>query len=97
MPFLPTARRSGLCLVAVAAVMLSGARAVAAPGDGLRMTVETPHFTCESGGPTLSHVVFRPGSDAVQHSTLPCCDGRIGCAQFLSTTSVVRPARRWHG
>ena len=75
--------------------MLSGASAVAAPGEGLRMTVEAPRFTCESGGLTLSHVVFRPGSDAAHHGALPCCDGRIGCAQFLSTTTVVRPGRRW--
>ncbi|WP_428376546.1 hypothetical protein [Lichenicoccus sp.] len=69
----------------------------AAPVAGLRMTVERPHFTCERGGATLSHVVFRPGSEAAGHGVLPCCDGQIGCAQFLSTTTVLRPGRRWHG
>ncbi len=97
MPSLLAARRSGLCLATVAVVVLAGASAVAAPGDGLRMTVETPHFTCESGGTTLSHVVFHPDRDASHHRALPCCDGQIGCAQFLSTTTVVRPGRRWHG
>ncbi len=96
MPLSLVARCSGRCLAAVAAVMLSGAGALAAPGDGLRMTVERPHFTCESGGTTLSRVVFRPRRAAAS-AALPCCDGQIGCAQFLSTTTVVRPGRRWRG
>ncbi len=72
----------------------------AARGADLRMTVEKPRFTCERGGSALSHVAFHPerqrAAGAVLPTALPCCDGQLGCAQFLSTNTVVLPSRRWH-
>ena len=53
----------------------------------LRMTVAKPHFTCEGRDKLLSQAAYVPGADA----PLPCCDGKIGCAQFLSTDTIVRP------
>ena len=55
------------------------------------MTVEKPRFTCERGGVSLSHVAYRPAD----RPGLPCCGGQIGCAQFLSTTTVLHPPHRW--
>ena len=58
----------------------------------LRMTVERPHFTCEGRGQLLSHVAYVPGQSerkVVGDAPLPCCDGQIGCAQFLSTNTVL--------
>ena len=58
----------------------------------LRMTVERPHFTCEGRGQLLSHVDYVPGQDrrkVVDEAPLPCCDGQIGCAQFLSTNTIL--------
>ncbi len=58
----------------------------------LRMTVEKPHFTCEGRGQLLSHVDYVPGQDprkAIDEVPLPCCDGQIGCAQFLSTNTIL--------
>ncbi len=58
----------------------------------LRMTVEKPHFTCEGRGQLMSHVAYVPGADqrkAIDDAPLPCCDGQIGCAQFLSTNTVL--------
>ncbi len=72
--------------------------AVAGMGQGvsqaseLRMTVEKPHFTCEGRGQMLSHVAYVPGEyqrKVVDDAPLPCCDGQIGCAQFLSTNTVL--------
>ncbi len=71
--------------------------AVAGMGQGataseLRMTVEKPHFTCEGRGQLLSHVDYVPGQDqrkVIDEAPLPCCDGQIGCAQFLSTNTIL--------
>ncbi len=80
-------------LLAIAAMFLIPIGAEAA---GLRMTVEHPHFTCEGRHGNLSHVAFRPG-DLATDAPLPCCDGQLGCAQFLSTNTIVRQPREWRG
>ena len=67
-----------------------------AKASDLRMTVEPPHFTCEGSQNALSRVAFHPDGDA-DKAPLPCCDGKIGCAQFLSTNTIVRQAHEWHG
>lgn len=84
-----------------AAVMVAAGFGVAtgappAHASDLRMTVEKPHFICEKGGVALSHVAFHPGQKRDLHPSLPCCDGQLGCAQFLSTSTVLHPARHWH-
>ncbi len=83
---------------AFAAGLLLGAGLVAGgsawAGD-LRMTVEKPRFTCERGGVSLSHVAFHGSRPRLAEAVLPCCDGRLGCAQFLSTNTVVLPQQRW--
>ncbi len=66
-----------------------------AQASDLRMTVESPHFTCEGAQKFLSRVAFHPG--AADPAPLPCCDGQIGCAQFLSTNTIVRQSHEWHG
>ncbi len=64
-------------------------------GADLRMTVERPHFTCEGHVRHFSDVAYRPGQ--TDGAPLPCCDGQIGCAQFLSTNTIVRPPHQWRG
>jgi hypothetical protein len=83
---------------AVVIAALAGAGMVCRPSQAadLRMTVERPHFTCEGDGRMLSHVVYRPGPQPPA-APLPCCDGKLGCAQFLSTSTVVHPVRHFHG
>lgn len=79
--------------------------AMGASASGLRMTVEQPHFTCEGHASHFSHVAYIPGasdrdlSNAADDDVapLPCCDGKIGCAQFLSTNTIIRQATQWHG
>ena len=61
------------------------------------MTVEKPHFTCEGSGMMLSRVAYRPGHRPSAGPVLPCCDGKLGCAQFLSTNTILHPVRQWHG
>lgn len=67
----------------------------------LRMTVEKPHFTCEGRGTILGKVAYVPGEykQAVsdEDAPLPCCDGQIGCAQFLSTSTVLHPGHALRG
>ncbi len=65
-------------------------------GTSLRMTVEKPRFTCAGRGVTMSHVVFQAGRAAAGAATLPCCDGQFGCAQFLSTATVLHGPHPWH-
>ena len=86
--------------------LLCAALPVASAGaSGLRMTVEQPHFTCDGNGRTFSHVAYVPHGHANDDAgatgdgapPLPCCDGRIGCAQFLSTDTIIHRATRWHG
>ncbi len=62
-----------------------------AQASELRMTVEKPHFTCEGRGQLLSHVAYVPGANqrGISDAPLPCCDGQIGCAQFLSTNTIL--------
>jgi hypothetical protein len=84
--------RRFLAILALAAAVPS----LAAQASDLRMTVEKPHFTCEGGVQFYSRVAYRP-SDAVASPALPCCDGKIGCAQFLSTNTIVRQSHEWHG
>ncbi len=72
----------------------------AAQASELRMTVEKPHFTCEGRGSLLSHVAYVPGEYRHRISDdapLPCCDGQIGCAQFLSTNTILRADRPQRG
>ena len=67
-----------------------------AHASDLRMTVEQPRFTCEGAHSALSRVAFRPGEE-LKTAPLPCCNGQLGCAQFLSTNTIVRQAHEWHG
>lgn len=80
--------------------MLLALAATGAQAGELRMTVEKPHFTCEGRGTLLSHVAYVPGQyrHAVSDDApLPCCDGQIGCAQFLSTNTIIHPERPQRG
>lgn len=82
----------------LAAVPLSAAVSAQAGAD-LRMTVEKPHFMCESRRSRFSRVAYRlgeAGGEAAAEPAQSCCDGQLGCAQFLSTNTVLRPLRRWH-
>ena len=89
-----------LALPLFLAVTAAGAQA-----SELRMTVEKPHFTCEGHGRLLSHVAYVPGADASNvdpqaagdDAPLPCCDGQIGCAQFLSTNTILHPSHPLRG
>ncbi len=89
-----SSRRS--CLAIAAASML--ASFAAAPGlalaSDLRMTVEKPRFTCETHGAVFSHASFRSDREPGIAAALPCCEGQLGCAQFLSTNTVLRASRR---
>jgi hypothetical protein len=79
------------------AIIAFGATSQARASE-LRMTVEKPHFTCEGRGRLLSQAAFRPGQDRQPtDAPLPCCDGQIGCAQFLSTSTIVNPDRPQRG
>ena len=84
-----------LAIPMLLAVMATGAQA-----SDLRMTVEKPHFTCDGHGQLLSHVAYVPGEykqTVSDDAPLPCCDGQIGCAQFLSTNTVIRTDRPQRG
>ena len=78
---------------------------VAASASGLRMTIEQPRFTCQGDASHFSHVAYLPEASDSQllsvdgdgSAPLPCCDGKLGCAQFLSTNTVIRQATQWHG
>ena len=93
---MPSSRRS--CLAVAAASMLAGTAFAAAPGVGLasdlRMTVEKPHFTCERHVASFSRAAFQSDGRPARPAALPCCDGQLGCAQFLSTNTVLRASRR---
>ena len=94
-------------------LLFMAAPVTVATASGLRMTVEQPHFTCEGHDSHFSHVAYVPGAAAGNSSDrglstasdladdgqapLPCCDGKIGCAQFLSTNTVIRQSTEWHG
>ncbi|MCQ8241892.1 hypothetical protein [Rhizosaccharibacter radicis] len=90
---------SAMVVASVAGTALSAAQA-----SDLRMTVEKPHFTCEGRQASLQHTAYRPG-DAERaaadqfdgQAPLPCCDGQIGCAQFLSTNTILRPHKQVRG
>lgn len=84
-----------LALPMLLAMIATGAHAA-----DLRMTVEKPHFTCEGRTTLLSHVSYMAGEykhDIDQDAPLPCCDGQIGCAQFLSTNTIIHPQRPLRG
>ena len=74
-----------------------GRPAVAADGlvAPLPMSAQRPHFVC------APHAVFRStaggGEAAAPTAPLPCCNGRLACAQFLSTTTILHGSKRWHG
>ena len=81
-----------LILPMLLTMTVAGMAQETAKASELRMTVEKPHFTCEGRGQLLSHVDYVPGQDprkAVDEAPLPCCDGQIGCAQFLSTNTIL--------
>ena len=79
----------------LSAILMLALGCSASFGADLRMTVERPHFTCEGRVRHFSDVAYHPGqADA---APLPCCDGQIGCAQFLSTNTIVRATHEWHG
>lgn len=87
----------------VALLPFSAMQVGAAQAGELRMTVEKPHFTCEGHGHLLSRVAYIPGAPVQDgfaktgDAPLPCCDGQIGCAQFLSTNTVIRSAAALRG
>ena len=84
-------------LIAIAALTFA-APVFQAHASDLRMTVEQPRFTCEGSHSALSHVAFHPGDDLkTVAAPLPCCNGQLGCAQFLSTNTIVRQSHEWHG
>ena len=91
-----SSRRYFLPVIAVLTGMGVGMANVPAAAAGLRMTVERPHFTCERHGALPSRVVYHPGESLAAQPVLPCCDGQFGCAQFLSTNTVLRQTHRWH-
>lgn len=97
---MPAIRRlapSGLsAAAAIAALLLAGNAQAASPETSLRMTVEKPRFTCEGHGVTMSHVLFRDAGKAAGAGVLPCCNGQLGCAQFLSTRTVLHGPHPWH-
>ena len=79
--------------------MMLALTGLAAQASELRMTVERPHFTCE-GRTMLSHVAYVPGAErrlVTDGAPLPCCDGQIGCAQFLSTSTILHPEHPQRG
>ena len=84
-------------VIAVASLAALGTTALSRPASAidLRMTVQRPHFTCEGHVRHFSDVAYRSGDAG--DAPLPCCDGQIGCAQFLSTNTVVRPPREYRG
>ncbi len=67
----------------------------------LRMTVEKPHFTCEGRSTLLSKAAYLPNAEkrtvTDQDAPLPCCDGQIGCAQYMGTNTILRPSRALRG
>ncbi len=85
------------CLAVLAGAGVVNAAPCEARAGELRMTVEQPHFTCEGSGTMLSHIAFHPRRQAHAVPVLPCCDGKLGCAQFLSTSTILHPMRQWHG
>ena len=66
---------------AVLAIMTFSAQAAPRPGDGQ---------SCIAVGDGYSRVA------AMVANPQDCCTGRMQCAQFLSTTTVVRPAHDQH-
>ena len=90
---------SRLPFTLVAASLLAGGGIAATSGivlaSELRMTVEKPRFTCEAPSANLSHVAFHPDRRSAASASLPCCDGRFGCAQFLPTSTVLPHSRRY--
>ena len=81
-------------LTLLSAVAMLALGCAASFGSDLRMTVERPHFTCEGHVRHYSDAAYHPGED--DGAPLPCCDGQIGCAQFLSTNTIVRTTQHWH-
>ncbi|MCQ8279189.1 hypothetical protein NFI95_12115 [Acetobacteraceae bacterium KSS8] len=67
----------------------------------LRMTVEKPHFTCEGRSSMLSKAAYLPNAEkrsvTDEDAPLPCCDGQIGCAQFMGTNTILRTSRALRG
>ena len=95
MKTIPT--KSIASLLAVAALTFA-APVFHAQASDLRMTVEQPRFTCQGAQSALSHVAFHPGEDVrTAAAPLPCCNGQLGCAQYLSTNTIVRQSHAWHG
>lgn len=78
------------------ALALCAMPVMAASASDLRMTVEQPHFTCEGHDSHFVRAAYHPQAVS-DDAPLPCCDGKLGCAQFLSTNTVVRQSHEWHG
>lgn len=71
--------RTVLAVLAVVLVPVGSALAVE-----YRTPVTKQLFTCAGG--SMSRVALRT-------SPARCCDGRLRCAEFLSTTGVLKPVR----
>ena len=92
---------SGLFVLMTAATLTMGAvrQADAAGAAQLQLSAPAPHFVCAGhGGVSLSRAAYAPPSATVARTPpLPCCNGRLACAQFLSTTTILHGPKRWHG
>jgi hypothetical protein len=88
--------RSVLTILVLMLSTLAGAQ-----GSDLRMTVKPPRFTCEGHAGNSLRVAFHPDAAAADfadgRAPLPCCNGQIGCAQFLSTNTIIRTRHGWRG
>ena len=92
----------GLCVLITAVALTVGvARQADAAGASvaqLQLSAPLPHFVCAGHGVSLSRAAYTPPSaPAARTVPLPCCDGQLACAQFLSTTTILHGPKRWRG
>ena len=71
---------------ALAAMVILGA----ASGHAMefRTSAHAGLYTCAKG--LLSRVSTRAETSALLDPPAPCCDGKLRCPQFLSTTTIVK-------
>lgn len=60
--------------------------AASAHAAEIRIPVGKQLFTCAAPGVARISTAVEP--------VAPCCDGKLKCAEYLSTTSVVKPPHR---
>lgn len=54
-----------------------------------------PHFTCETLRPLRA--AWHPERATRDEAQQTCCNGQIGCAQFLPSSTALRQPHHWHG